>query len=174
MSASPADHHAGRRGSPCYAAQLGGCEGKASAKHFIARALLEQFEPRLQVTGFDPRDPTCTALVSRSTLVAKVLCEGHNARLSQVDAAGSQAAVDCRDFDHALGAGGPKRAAATQHAQGLVLERWVAKVGLGLPHRRGSQTQLDPTRRAAMLGLVFDGQPVPDPWGLYWRPLRGP
>lgn len=73
MSVSPADHHAGRGGSPCYAAQLGGCEGKASAEHFISRALLEQFEPRLQVTGFDPRDPTRTALVSRSTLVAKVL-----------------------------------------------------------------------------------------------------
>lgn len=81
--------------------------------------------------------------------------------------------MDCRDFDHALGAGGPKRAAATRHAQGLVLERWVAKVGLGLLHRRGSQTQLDPTRRAALLRLVFDGQPLPDPWGLYLEAAPG-
>src|SRR4026208_2176624 len=70
----------------CWAADLGDCGGKLSGEHLVSASLWTG--PAVPASGGpwgEPRE------IGISSLTAKILCQHHNSRLSEVDVAGSQA-----------------------------------------------------------------------------------
>ena len=85
------DGDEGRIARGCYAAELGDCSGPLNREHFISKNLLKDFEKDdgLYVRGY-PHNNVDTILMSAESLSAKMLCERHNNRLSDVDVEGSR------------------------------------------------------------------------------------
>lgn len=153
---------------------VGGCGGEITKEHYVSRTFLDALGGPFTVVGLDPQEPDRAVTATASTLVVKALCSTHNSALEWVDRVGSEAALALRTFDHQLGPTGPRRRSATVTVHGEALERWVAKVGLGLLHRTTfGGTRIGSDRRAALLALVFRGIPLPEPWGLYVDARRG-
>jgi hypothetical protein len=149
----------------CYAESLGDCRGGMSREHFISKSLLQQLDRSFTAEGFDPSDRTRMATVSAASLAAAVLCEGHNTRLSPVDAGAAPFFAACRRFDHELGRP-TSPPMDTIVADGSLVERWMAKALLGLLARAGSTGVPSPEHSAQLLAVAF-GSPSRPPHGLY-------
>jgi hypothetical protein len=70
----------------CWAADLGDCSGKLSGEHIISSSLWSG--PTVTVSGGpwgEPRE------IGVANVTAKILCQAHNSRLSELDVAGSNA-----------------------------------------------------------------------------------
>lgn len=71
----------------CWARGIGPCEGGQSREHYISKGIIES--AGVQVRGL----PFCSdqfASISTANANAKILCEGHNSRLSPLDEEGKR------------------------------------------------------------------------------------
>jgi hypothetical protein len=160
-------------GRGCYAEQLGDCSGQVNREHFLSKNLLEwmQEDGRLQVIGY-PHGKVDELLMSAESLTAKVLCEGHNSRLSDVDSAGG--GFVRAFFDAQQGLLEEKFATdATIEFDGLLIEHWLLKYACGLIASGqagiGRQRIEKGPPPLPFLQALF-GAALPEGWGLYTRP----
>jgi hypothetical protein len=149
----------------CYAEPLGDCGGKLSREHFISGTLLRDRNAVFSVEGLDPSRPEVVREVSAAALTARVLCEHHNSRLSDVDSASAPFLRHCRRFDHDLGDDSSARFDEFV-GSGAMVERWMAKALLGLLGRRGASGLPTSAHQELLLGIAFGASPQP-PHGLY-------
>ena len=166
----------GRIARGCYAAELGDCSGPLNREHFISKNLLKDFEKDdgLYVRGY-PHNNVDTILMSAESLSAKMLCERHNNRLSDVDVEGSRfllaffrAHVGLLDEEFATD--------QTFECDGPLIERWMLKYLCGLIASGqagvGSQRLERTSPPLGFLQVLFGFETLPAEWGLYTRPTN--
>lgn len=112
----------------CWASLLGDCDGPLSDEHIVSAGLLPG--PKVNVSGFD----WCKGMVReipRDRLVRRILCRGHNGRLSPYDSAaiGSARLIDeWQRLEEARTAMKPRRWTISHfEINGIDLERWLLK-----------------------------------------------
>jgi hypothetical protein len=117
----------------CYAAALGDCSGSLNREHFVSKNLLKEFEKDggLHVKGYPHGNVAGEVLMSAESMSAKVLCENHNSRLSNVDVAGSRFLLAF--FSAHVGLLEERFTAdITYECDGPLIERWMLKYVCGL------------------------------------------
>lgn len=149
----------------CYAESLGDCQGRMSREHFISESLLRELNGPFTVEGLDPSDRSKVVTASANSVASTVLCEAHNSRLSAVDAGAAPFFASCRRFDHEL-AQPTSNSIDAVSVDGSLVERWMAKVLLGLLARPGSTGLPSPEHFTQLLAVAF-GSPAQPPHGLY-------
>lgn len=119
--------------SQCWAAAIGGCEGKLSREHVITESLFPTKE-LITVTGF----PWCKGQekqVSIASLTSKILCEKHNSQLSPLD---ENAADAFKKFEKGTLLTNSRLRASPPfkvhhfHIDGYIFERWLLKTFINL------------------------------------------
>lgn len=159
----------------CYAAQLGDCSGPLNREHFVSKNLLKEFEEagKLKVIGYPHGNDTGQLLMSVESLSAKVLCEGHNSRLSEVDTEGGRF-LTAFFVAHAGLLDETFANDQTFVFNGPLIERWMLKYACGLiaSGQAGVGTEriektLPPLE---FLQVLFGLDTLPEEWGLYTRP----
>jgi hypothetical protein len=159
----------------CYAAPLGDCSGSLNREHFISKNLLKEFEEagRLKVRGFPHGNEAGHLLMSVESLSAKVLCEGHNSRLSDVDREGGRFLTAF----FAAHSGLLDRTFIEDQLfvfDGPLIERWMLKYACGLIASGQAGVRTERIERTLppleFLQALFGLDTFPDNWGLYTRP----
>lgn len=149
----------------CYAESLGNCRGKLTLEHFVSRSLLQDLEPTFIAEGLVPSDVPVAVSASAASVAARVLCDGHNAGLSEVDGLAVPFLSAARRFDHELSSAGNSTSVAA--VDGYTLERWLAKALLGLVARPGSTSTLSPKNHALLVAVAFGQRRFAPPWGVH-------
>jgi hypothetical protein len=112
----------------CWAKSLGDCSGPISGEHYISSGLFEQSE--LFVHGFNWCKNEIKQIPKKS-LVANILCHGHNTRLSDVDNAGIQTFrvfQECTELSNLRNTMKPRYwNIIHRNVDGPMLERWFLK-----------------------------------------------
>jgi len=158
----------------CYAVELGDCQGPLNREHFVSQNLLKEFESDtgLHVKGYPFGNSTGKILMSAESMSAKVLCESHNSRLSNVDVEGSRFLLAF--FSAHVGLLEEKfMTDITYECDGPLIERWMLKYVCGL--MASGQTGIDTERikrtfpPLGFLQVMFGLETLPNDWGLYTR-----
>jgi hypothetical protein len=156
----------------CWAAALGDCDGKMSGEHIASAALWTS--PTVIAVG-GPWGGTGREIAVPS-LVAKILCEGHNRRLSPVDAAGGHAFAEIARSIKLVAARGQiserRWMPVCFTIDGPQLERWFVKTAINICMVLCDEPNwdLDNAIGAPPISLVkaaFDLEAVSYPMGLY-------
>lgn len=148
----------------CYASDLGGCSANASKEHYISASLLRQLEPgTVEGAPGIPEDK----VLGVDALGTKILCQRHNAALSDLDAEAGNlfAAILAHEARVASGAPLPDE---TVTFCGEFLERWLLKVGFGLvaaKRRCGIDARL--RNEEKLLPVLFGSKDWPIGHGMY-------
>ena len=110
----------------CYAAELGGCDGKLSLEHWISASVLRLLtvDELVPIRGL-PWQRGDVRSLPIATLPARILCAGHNSQLSKLDDAGLRWAKSI-GLDNAVGPAVP------DVVDGHRFERWLLKMLCGL------------------------------------------
>lgn len=112
----------------CWARVLGDCEGVLSEEHYLSASIIGSGDVAVSGLPF-LRGETRTIPAER--LTRNMLCEGHNRRLSPVDAAAGQLFEVIKTFRHRafLRANGRRktRKVDTYQVDGALIERWALK-----------------------------------------------
>lgn len=162
----------------CYAAELGGCSAKLAREHFLSDNILQDFskDARLSIRGF-PHGPVGSSRgVSASSMVAKVLCETHNSRLSPLDSEGGNFLLSFYHLHEGL-IGRIFPADVCREFDGALVERWMLKAMCGLV--ASGQTGIGHQRfpKASppieLLRMLFGEVPLPEGHGLHVKPPDG-
>ena len=159
----------------CYAAQLGGCSGSLNLEHFVSKNLLKTFEEdgRLRVVGYPHGRNAGPPWLSVESFSAKVLCESHNGRLSELDAEGGRFLAAFFDAHTGL-LNEEVHSDQTIEFDGPLVERWMLKLACGL--LASGQAGIGATRMekttppVEFLQVLFGMDTLPEAWGLYTRP----
>jgi hypothetical protein len=161
----------------CYAAGLGDCSGPLNREHFISKNLLKDFEEGgvLHVTGYPHGNSAGQILMSAESMSARVLCESHNSRLSDVDVAGARFLLAF--FGAHVGLLDEKFTTdITYECDGPLIERWMLKYACGLIASGqagfGAERFKKTTPPVEFLQALFGLETLPDEWGLYTRPTN--
>lgn len=156
----------------CWAAGLGDCGGKLSAEHVMSAALWAG--PVIKASGGPygraPRD------IGVANLTAKVLCQRHNSRLSEVDTAGVRA---FETLTHTIALANARRLLPAQpwmrhglSVDGPRLERWFLKtaINVGLVLKKTPVWAYDGATGSPspeIVEMAFGLRPISAPMGLY-------
>ena len=165
----------GRGVRGCYAAQLGDCSGPLNREHFVSKNLLKEFEEsgRLNVVGYPHGNDAGQLLLSVESMSAKVLCESHNSRLSDVDVEGGRF-ISTFFAAHSGLLDETSRGDQTLEFNGLLIERWMLKYMCGLVASGQAGFGAERLERTPppveFLRVLFGLETVPPDWGLYTRP----
>jgi len=143
-------------------------------EHFVSKNLLKEFEKDggLHVRGYPHGNIAGEILMSAESMSAKVLCESHNSRLSNVDVEGSRFLLAF--FSAHVGLLEEKFTAdIIYECNGPLIERWMLKYVCG--HIASGQAGIDTDRierTSPPLGFIqvlFGLETLPNEWGLYTR-----
>jgi hypothetical protein len=153
---------------------LGDCSGSLNREHFISKNLLKEFEEDgvLHVGGYPHSNRIGTLLMSAESVSAKVLCESHNRRLSDVDLEGSRFILAF--FKAHAGLLGQKFTTdQTYECDGPLIERWMIKYACGLIASGQAGFGTERIERGSppveFLQTLFGIETLPSDWGLYTR-----
>lgn len=155
----------------CFLSGSSTCRSKLSREHYISRAVLERvFVGSTGVVQGLPWSDAVYQQVSLMSLTAKILCEGHNNELSDLDTvAGNFLDFVQRAQLHLAGRAEVPRPLTIS---GHLLERWLLRVAAGmlasgnLSHQgKRLEAEVPEQWKQCLLGKLF-----PEGWGLYIRP----
>jgi hypothetical protein len=156
----------------CWANCLGDCAAKISREHPVSKSLYTS--DVVVVAGFSwcKNAPKTVGLAS---LTAKILCERHNSRLSDVDSAGAHAFDAFRQCQGLLNVRGknPKTRWTIRrfHVDGPRLERWFLKTTINLCHGQAFKIGRDSTECGRptdeLVKIAFGLRSFPGKAGLY-------
>ncbi len=162
----------------CWASVLGDCEGPLSDEHSVSGGLFD--DPLLKVSGFD----WCKGIVKeipRDRLVRRILCKGHNERLSVVDGAAVQAVKvfdECMRLEEARKKMRPRWwNVSSFQINGRDLERWLLKTTINLTFNRDQM--LGPSAKESgkppeeLVQIAFGNESFSDKRGLYVLSAQG-
>ncbi len=158
----------------CYARELGDCSTGIVKEHYVSAVVLRGVslgEPTVLVQNLSFQHPGTLEGRGIRSLVAKVLCEKHNAALSAFDGAGHALFGGMDRMDSAAGkVGTPPE---TYVVNGDHLERWMLKTLCGglysgtMAVPGGSLKRVSPP--VEWLNVLFRGTALPSGQGLYLR-----
>jgi hypothetical protein len=143
-------------------------------EHFVSRNVLEDFDASggLRVAGFPHGNTAGDMRLSVESMSAKVLCEGHNRRLSDVDTGGGRFVTAFFDCDVGL-LERKLTADLTYEFDGLLIQRWMLKFACGLigsGHAGFGTDRFQPSPPPLeFLQVLFGIDTFPAEWGLYTR-----
>lgn len=143
-------------GRECWAACLGDCQGSLSKEHVISKAVFD--EAVLEVEGIHAFGDT-SKIVALSSLTARMLCRGHNSRLSSLD-------VEATRLSDAIKAARAGTEHVVHRVNGALLERWVLKVLVNLLASRWTEKGYLPPG-PGIVSKVFGLAALTAPSGLY-------
>lgn len=151
----------------CLLHGYGACRGKLSREHFISESVLVQFSAgRTATIGGLPWQPPATLQdIGISALQSKILCEGHNNSLSALDATASKFLRTLAQLESL-----PLSSDNLVQLDGLLLERWLLKVVIGMVAGQGAANGIAPNDWKQYLV----GVGVPNGWGMYAHNPGGP
>ena len=152
----------------CWASVLGDCSGPLSGEHVVTASWYGV--KSVTVSGMPwCRDSPKT--VGVASLKAKILCSGHNSRLSPVDTAGKHA---CETLDSCMDLGRRRNAGSTEvwpitrfPVDGPLFERWLVKTVINLLVARdlsvvnGAVVLESPPERLVRVAFGLETMPVP-------------
>ncbi len=159
----------------CYAQRLCDCRGPVNREHVVSKSLLKAIwpdEPGGMVKGltFLRNDPNNAARLGIGSLIAKILCEGHNRDLSPFDSEMTKLfqATERLVLDDITG----DRVDCKYFVNGDHIERWMLKTlsnglfsgNFPVPFVNSFAGQLPPD---ADLHTIFRNAPFPPGRGLY-------
>jgi hypothetical protein len=143
-------------------------------EHFVSKALLQELNEGsgLKVIGY-PHGNTGQILMSVESMSAKVLCERHNSRLSDVDTEGTRFILSF--FNAHMDLLERRITADKKYAfQGPLIERWLLKYAFGLIASGqggiGKERIIRSSPPVEFLQALFGLASLPPRWGLYVRP----
>ncbi len=154
----------------------GPCEGKISGEHYISHALLKQLGPSkaVHISG-TPWSGSTPIKVGKSALTANILCQKHNASLSNLDSLASRLLKALQTAQLQLKQG--TKTSPTHTFIGPNFERWLLKVGYmmwasgNLANQSSRIPSLPPKN---WNGILTGKDDFPDFWGLYVEPPERP
>jgi hypothetical protein len=121
----------------CWANTLGDCSDKISREHIVSKSLFTG--DKVSVHGF----PWCKeepVEVGISAITSKILCEDHNGRLSELDAAASHAFKVLREVERLSQVRRKLKKrywrVAKYKIDGTLLERWFLKTTINICYRK--------------------------------------
>lgn len=136
------------------------CGGRLSREHYISRTVLAGISGKgtVQIGGLPWQPQQTLQKIGIEALVSNVLCETHNAGLSDLDTAAGKLfrAIDAADKR-------PATLSAVTPVDGTLVERWFLKVLCGLAAAMGFNNGVVPAKWCDLLS----GEPWPKDWGLY-------
>lgn len=142
----------------CYLAGHGSCRAPLTGEHFISRCVLEYSSNTraANIGGLPWQPPNTLQQIGISSLESKILCDGHNSRLSYLDQVGlkMQSTLDAIDKR-------PDEIPALTQISGVYLERWLLKVLAGMTAGPNKRAVPESWKRLLVGGIWPDG------WGLY-------
>ncbi len=161
----------------CYAAPLGDCAGPLNREHFVSKTLLKEFEEAtgLHVTGYPHGNSYSKIAMTVESMSAKVLCETHNNKLSNVDVEGSRFLIAF--FSAHMGLLEERFTVdPTYECDGPLIERWMLKYICGLIASGQAGIGAERIERTSppleFLQVLFGLETLPSEWGLYTRPTN--
>jgi hypothetical protein len=158
----------------CYATELGDCQGSLNREHFVSKNLLKEFEQDagLRVKGYPFGNSAGTILMSAESMSAKVLCESHNSKLSNVDIEGSRFLLAFFSAHDGL-LNESFTTDITFECDGPLIERWMLKYVCGLIASGQAGIGTERIERALppleILQVLFGMETLPTEWGMYTR-----
>jgi hypothetical protein len=161
-------------------ATLGGCGEKITREHFVSRNILERittdtlhFENARHFFG--GKDVTEIGIDAFS---AKVLCDQHNSRLTDLDTSAGLALESIESLADDFSRLNTLKSDSFRLCSGIDMERWMVKVYCGLVAAKKIRsksgqmlkgTELDPQLLQALVGNIA----LPAPMGLYIHRFAG-
>lgn len=158
----------------CALAGVTPCRGKLSREHYVSESVLSVLSPdnKLGVVGTHWAPELLS--VSKSSLVVRILCEGHNNTLSTLDNTAARLCTFLKRAQLDLEAG--LTASQVDVFSGFEFERWLLKVAYGCSAGRVSAKDGKPasTNVDSRLGrLLIEVEAFSDGAGLYVQPPNG-
>jgi hypothetical protein len=156
---------------------MGNCSGPLNREHFVSKNLLKDFEKDggLHVRGYPHGNDAGRILMSAESMSAKVLCESHNSRLSNVDVEGGRFLLAF--FNAHVGLVEEKFTTdQTYECDGPLIERWMLKFLCGLIASGQAGVGTERIEKTApplgFLQVLFGIETFPSEWGLFTRPTK--
>lgn len=164
-STTPFPPKTGESLQACYAAPLYDCSSKLSREHYISQSLLQYLNRSkdLRVRGL-PWLGGKEKVLPPDALSSRMLCERHNAALSQLDAIAVRL-FQAFDEEGAAGSGQQLLHLFCGHD----LERWLLKVLCGVSHSKNlsADKEVDLSIPKQWVEILFGYTEFPDGQGLY-------
>ncbi len=144
----------------CLLHGYGACRGKLSREHFLSENVLLQLSRGRSATigGLPWQPPSTLQDIGIGALQSRILCEGHNNGLTELDQVAGNffRTLDAIDKH-------PESVASNVQFHGPIVERWFLKVVCGLVAGQGLAGGGVPEEWK----MCLTGQSWPDGWGLY-------
>jgi hypothetical protein len=162
----------------CWAAPLGGCEGKISGEHLFTEGLFT--DTAVFVQGFEWCKDTPKP-IGIANLTANILCETHNSLLSPMD----EAAIQCKKaFEDAVALMNFRMRYKKQPwtlkrfpVNGALFEAWLVKTLINCAHKAKYPIGVDSTEPGrpslALVEAAFGLRRLVKPMGVYVLPVTG-
>jgi hypothetical protein len=156
----------------CYANKTNNCSKKISSEHILSNNILKLFEHNktVKLAGLPWIEHETFNLLSRNSLVANILCTGHNASLSPYDTEAGKLFRLIKGFDQDFDNPSPK----TEHESlnGQYIEKWMLKIVCGLIASRQISSQgsrISSVIKDEYIDILFNNSEWPKHWGLYFK-----
>ncbi len=156
----------------CFANVTAKCSTKISGEHIISGNILRVFEhdKTVKLTGLPWIEKHTFNLLSRKSLVANILCEYHNRKLSPFDSEVGKLIRCIKEFDADFNNPSPK--SEERRFKGEYLEKWMLKTICGfIASNQISENNLKkPVKlKDIYVDILFNNEKFPEEWGLYFK-----
>ncbi|MBL6447626.1 SEC-C domain-containing protein [Fulvivirga sp. 29W222] len=161
----------GYQHSRCYANTLNDCDSQITREHYLSNNLLADFEENntVKIFGLPWQEKQSYDLLSRKSMVSKILCKHHNESLSPFDVEIAYFYRAIVEFDEDFNSEQPST--DFKIIAGENLERWMLKTVCAFIasqqfHRNGEKSKLE--LKSIYNEILYEGRPFPSGWGLYF------
>jgi hypothetical protein len=151
----------------CYAGAMGDCAGGLTREHYFSKAILKIFGDReLKISGLPWQQEGEEKILRAESLVANVLCNKHNGRLSPLDTEAASFFTTIYKSTR----GGIQGAISTEDLRfqfdGRLIERWMLKVICGAiaSGNHGGKSRMVPQ---SWIDVLFERRPWPQEFTFY-------
>jgi len=151
----------------CYAGVLGDCSGQISKEHYLSRSIQKRLQKdgKIQVVNHNALKGSAEGFfdVGVEGMSAKILCEYHNSKLSELDKEAFQLYESINEF------GDGHKNGKQVSLSGIKIERWILKLALGIHHSKAYNSTKGIKMHPKAVELLFEKSCFPEKWGLYVR-----
>ncbi len=156
----------------CYASKTANCSTKISGEHFISNNILAGLEwnKKVKIVGLPWQERETFNLLSRSSLVANILCTTHNEALSPFDSEAGRLNKTILKFDEDFNLDNPTEDFAIFCGEDL--EKWMLKTAcafIASNQITENGQKINCQIKDIYLAILFEDEPFPDHWGMYYK-----
>ncbi len=148
------------------------CSTKISGEHFISNNILAGLElnKKVKIVGLPWQERETFNLLSRSTLVANILCTTHNEALSPFDSEAGRLNNTILKFDEDFNLDNSTEDLAIFCGEDL--EKWMLKTAcafIASNQITENGKKIHCKLKDIYLAILFEDEPFPDHWGMYYK-----